>query len=109
MFWREKIELRNLLHSRATFLECVKLAQYQFIIWKSEPDIYPDKPMPDNYGWKRDCDKYIYVMTTLPPAPRSPSAADKCGCSKSVCKKSRLTIYIVPICAEDLCKNIASE
>ena len=111
MFWRKKAELRNLPPSRATFLEDVKRAQYQFIIWKSEPDInlQADKPMPDNYGWKRDCDKYIYVMTTLPPAPEAPLQLIKCSCSKSVCKTSRLTIYIVPICFEDPCKTIASE
>ena len=57
MFWIKKAELRNLPPSRATFLEGVKRAQYQFIIWKSASDINPDKPMPDNYGWKRDCDK----------------------------------------------------
>ena len=68
MFWREKAELRNLPPSRATFLEGVKRAQYQLIILKSAPDINPDKPMPDNYGWRRDCDKYISIMTTLPPA-----------------------------------------
>ena len=105
---KKKAELRNLPPSRAAFLEGVKRAQYQFIIWKSEPDINPqaDKPMPDNYGWKRDCDKFISVMTTLPPAPKAPLQLIKCGCSKSVCKTSRLTIYI---CVEDPCKNIASE
>ena len=28
--------------------------------------------MPDNYGWKRECDKYIPVMTKLPPATEKP-------------------------------------
>ena len=99
--WRKKAELRNLPPSRATFLEGVKRAQSQFIIWKSAPDINPNKPMPDNYGWKRDCDKYISVMTTLSPAPEVPLQLIKCGCSKSVCKTSQLTIYIVPIFVED--------
>ena len=67
------------------------------------------KAMSANYGCKRDCDKYISVMTTLSPAPEAPLQLIKCGCSKSVCKTSRLTIYIVPICVEDPCKNIASE
>ena len=39
--------------------------------------------MPDNYGWKRDCDKYISVMTTLPPDPETPLQLIKCGCSKN--------------------------
>ena len=61
------------------FLVVVERAQYQFIIWKFAPDINPDEPMPDNYVWKRGCDEYISFtcITTLPPAPRSPSAADK--------------------------------
>ena len=108
MFQRKKAEFRNLPLSRATFLEGVKRAKYQFIIWKSAPEINPDKPMPYNYGWKRDCDKYISVMTTLPPAPEAPLQLIKCGCIKSVCKTSRLTIYIVLICVEDPCNNIAS-
>ena len=58
--------------------------------------------MPNNYGWKRDCDKYISVMMTLPPAPPplSPSASDKmwlCLYVKYLCVSAKLTIYIVPI------------
>ena len=67
----KKDELRNLPPSRATFHEGVKRAHYQLIIWKSAPDINPDKPMPDNYAWKRDYDKYS-VMTTLPLDPEAP-------------------------------------
>ena len=103
-FGEKKAELRNLPPSRATFLEGVKRAQYQFIIWKSAPDINLDKQMPDNYGWKRDCDEYISVMTALPHAPEASLQLIKCGCSKSVCETSRLTNYIVPICDEDPCK-----
>ena len=57
--------------------------------------------MPDNYGWKRFCDKYISVMMTLPPAPRSPTAADKmwsCLYAKYLGVSAKLDIYIVPIC-----------
>ena len=77
----DALEKKNQPSSRAAFLVGVKRAQYQFIIWKSASGIYPDKRMPDNYGWKRFCDKYISVMMILPPAPpppppRSPTAAD---------------------------------
>ena len=57
--------------------------------------------MPDNYGWKRDCDKHISVMMALPPALRSPSTADKmwlCLYGKYLSVSAMLTIYIVPIC-----------
>ena len=45
--------------------------------------------------------------------PEAPLQLIKCGCSKSVCVTSwcitKLTIYMVPICVEDPCKNIDSE
>ena len=69
----KKAELQNLPLSRAAFLEGVKRAQNQFIIWKSASGIYPNKPMSDNYGWKRDCCKYISVMITASsPSPPRP-------------------------------------
>ena len=103
MFLSKKAELRNLPPSRATFLEGVKCVQYQFIIWKSAPDIIPDKPMSDSYGWKRDCDKYISVMTTLPPAHEAPLQVIKCGYSKSVCETPRCKYKANHLYCTDLC------
>ena len=98
----KKAELQKLPPARALFLKGVKCAQYQFIIWKSLSDIKPDKPTPDNYGWKRDCDKYISVMTSLPPASKAPLQLIKCGCAASLYAKhlgvrTKLAIYIVPL------------
>ena len=63
---KKKAELQKLPLPRAVFLEGVKRAQYQCIIWKTSSVINPDKSMPDNYGKKRDCDKYCPIMMTLP-------------------------------------------
>ena len=46
----KKDELQELQLPKAVLLEGVKLAQYQWIIWKTSPVINPDKSMPDNYG-----------------------------------------------------------
>ena len=46
----KKAELQELSFPRAVFLEGVKRAQYQSIIWKTSPVINPDKSMPYNYG-----------------------------------------------------------
>ena len=48
--WDKKAELQKLPLPRAVFLESVKRAQYQCIIWKTLSVINPDKSMPDNYG-----------------------------------------------------------
>ena len=47
---KNKSELQKLPLPRAVFLEGVKRAQYQCIIWKTLSVINPDKSMPDNYG-----------------------------------------------------------
>ena len=103
MFWRKKAELQNQPPSRAAFLKGVKRTQYQFIIWKSAPDINPDKPMPDNNGWKWECNKYISVMTTLPFAPEAPLQLIDCGCSKSLCEPSRCKSKAYHLYCTDLC------
>ena len=49
----------------------------------------------------------------LSPNLEAPLQLIKCGCNKSVCAQlgvsAQLTIYMVRICIEDPCKNIASE
>ena len=47
---KNKAELQKLPLPRAVFLEGVKRAQYQCIIWKTLSVINPDKSMPDKYG-----------------------------------------------------------
>ena len=64
--------------------------------------MHHDKSMPDNYGLKRDCDKYSPVLTTLHPAPETPLQLIKCGCSKSVCETSRVSTQLtISIIASD--------
>ena len=69
--------------------------------------------MPDNYGWKRDFDNYISVMTTLPPDSETTLQLINVVAASLYAKhlgvSAKLTLYMVPICVEDPCKNIASE
>ena len=62
----KKAELQKQSLPRAVFLEGIEHAQYQCIIWKTSPAIYPDKSIHDNYVYKRGCEKYCPVMMTLP-------------------------------------------
>ena len=69
--------------------------------------------MPDNYGSKRDCDKYIPVMMTLPSVPETTLQLIKCDCSKSVFETSRVSTKLTNLsfcgAEENPCENIASE
>ena len=103
MFWRKKLncETYHLQELRFSKVSNVYIINSSF--WESAPDINPDKPMPDNYGWKRDFDKYISVVTTLPPDPEAPLQLIKCGCSKSVCETSRCKCKANHLYGTDLC------
>ena len=59
--------------------------------------------MPDNYGWQRDFDKYVSVMTTLPPDREAPLQLIKCGCSKSICEKYWCKCKANHLYGTDLC------
>ena len=73
--------------------------------------------MPDNYGWKRDCDEYISVMMTLPPAPEAPLQPDRMGfmsvCEISRCKGKANHLYCTDLCCcgaeEDPCKIVSEQ
>ena len=114
MFWRKKLNCKNYHNQELYFSKVASVRNINAYFRKSTPDINPDKPMPDNHCWKRDCDKYIVFRATLPPASEATLQPIKCGCSRSVYETSRCKIYIVPISAvveqkRTHVKNIASE
>ena len=116
MFWRKK-ELQKLPPSRAVFLEVSNVRNINALFGNPHLTLILTNQMPDIYRWKRDCDKYIAFMKTLPPAPEAPLQPIKCGCSKSVCetcrckyKASQLYCTDLYCCGaeEDPCKTIVS-
>ena len=80
-----------------------KRVQGQCMIWKSTPDPNPDIPVPINYRWKRDCDKYTPVMTILPLPPETLRQLVKYGCSKSVCETSWCRCKAIRLYCTELC------
>ena len=93
----KKVELQKLPLSRAVFLKGFKRAQYQCIIWKS---ILTNQCLTNIA--RSGTDKYIHVMTTLPPAPETPLQLIKCGCNMSVCEPSRCKCKANHLCCTGL-------
>ena len=52
------------------------------MVWNNDKVPNPNIPSPENYGWKKDGDKWVPVMTTMLPAPESIIEMVKCGCVK---------------------------
>ena len=45
-------------------------------------DIEQQLPSPETFGWKLDGDKWVPMMTTLPPAPDAVVQLVRWGCTK---------------------------
>ena len=114
-FREKKSFMLSLPPSRAAFLEDVKRTKHQFKYLEIRIWHLSWQTMRGNYSWKRDCDKYISVMMTWPPAPRSPSAADKmwlclyAKISRCKCKANHLYCTDMYCCGaeEDPCKKLS--
>ena len=63
----------------------VMRANYQVMVWNNDIVPQPQLPSPDNFGWKLEDNKWLPVITTLPPAPEAVIQLVKCGCAKERC------------------------
>lgn len=78
------------------------------MIRNSDKIANPSIPSPENYGWKKDNDKWLPVMTTIPPAPEAiiemvkcGSAKERCSTNRCQCRKAGLTCTELSTCSDD--------
>jgi len=55
-------------------------AHYQAMIWHKACQPRPTIPPPERYGWRRESDELIPIITTLKPAPVEVMELVRCGC-----------------------------
>ena len=58
------------------------------MVWNNDVVANPEIPSPENYGWEKDDNRWLPVMTKLPPAPEAIIQLVKCGCAKQ-CASNR--------------------
>ena len=87
------------------------------MVWNNDKVPNPNIPSPENYGWKKDNDEWLPVLTTTPPAPEAIIEMVKCGCVKQQCstnqchcRKAGLTCTELCACSdEEPCENALQE
>ena len=89
LFRRKQAQSERLPPTQAALRQAIMRANYQALIWNNDIVAKPELPSPDEFGWKREEDKWVPVMTTLFPAPEAVIELVRCGCSKSRCSSSR--------------------
>ena len=68
--------------------EHIKRAHLQANIWSQDVILNPENPDPLTLGWRKEDDKFVPVVSNVPPAPDSVLQLVRCSC-QSVQKCSR--------------------
>ena len=82
--------------------QAVLRAHYQAMVWANDVVANPIMPSPEEYGWEKEEDRWIPVMTCLLSAPEAIIELVKCGC-KTKCASNRCQCRRAVLQCTDLC------
>lgn len=71
LFKKQQAQSEKLPPTQAVIEQTVMRATYQAMVWNNDIVAQPQLPSPENFGWKLEDNKWLPVMTTLPPAPEA--------------------------------------
>ena len=103
IFKTNQAHSENLPPTYAAFYYGFLRSHYQCLIWNNDCVSNPTIPSPLEHGCELDEDKYVEIMSNLPPAPDSILNLIQCGCDKSKCGGVRCTCRGVRLNCTELC------
>ena len=103
IFKKKQAQSEKLPPTQAALEQTVMRANYQAMVWNNDIVPQPQLPSPDNFGWKLEDNKWLPVMTTLPPAPEAVIQLVKCSCAKEKCSTNRCQCRKANLNCTDLC------
>ena len=103
-FFKKKQEQSERLHpTQGASREAIVRAHYQTMVWNNDKVPNPNILSPENYGWKKDSDGWLPVMTTTPLAPEAIIEMVRCGCVKQRCSTNRCQCRKAGLTYTELC------
>ena len=84
LFKKKQAQSEKRPPTQAALEQTVTRANYQAMVWNNDIVPQPQLPSPHNFGWKWEDNKWLPVMTTLPPFPEAVIQLVKCGCARDV-------------------------
>ena len=103
LFKKKQAQSERLPPTHGALREAILRAHYQTMVWNNDKVPNPNIPSPENYGWKKDNDEWLPVMTTTPPAPEAIIEMVKCGCVKQRCSTNRCQCRKAGLTCTELC------
>ena len=118
LFRKKQGQSENLPPTLGTLRQAVLRAHYQAMVWANDVVANPIMQSPEEYGWEKEEDRCIPVMTCLPPAPEAIIELVKCGCktqcASNRCQCRRAELQCTGLCScydedDEPCKNVPNE
>ena len=115
LFRKKQAQSERLPPTQAALRQAILRAHHQALVWNNDVVPNPTLPSPENYGWEMHGEKWVPIMTTLPPAPQAIIHLVKCKCAKKrcstnrcQCKKNRLNCTDLCGCSDngEQCENV---
>ena len=103
LFRKKKAQSQTLPPTQEALRQAIKRINYQAFVWNLDTVHEPQLPSPDTLGWTLEDDKWVHIMTSLPPAPEAIIQLVKCGYVKSRCSSSRCNCRRAGHKCTDLC------
>ena len=85
-FRKKQAQSERLPPTKEVLRQAIIRANFQALVWPL--DIEQQLPSPETFGWKLDGDKWVPMMTKLPPAPDAVVELVRCECTKSKCSSN---------------------
>ena len=103
LFRKKQAQSENLPPTPEALRQAINRANYQALVWNLDTVPEPPLPSPEIFGWKLEDDKWVPVMTFLPPAPEAIIQLVKCGCIKTRCSTNRCNCQKAELKCTNLC------
>ena len=71
LFRKKQAQSETLPPTQEALRQAIKRSNNQAIVWNLDTVHEPQLPSPDTLGWKLEDDKWVHIMTFLPPAPEA--------------------------------------
>ena len=118
LFRKKQAQSERLPPTQGALRPAVLRAHYQAMVWNNDVVADPDMPSPENYGWEKNDNRWLPVITKLPPAPEAIIQLVKCGCKKQCvsnrcqCRRNGLPCTDLCSCSDEEgepCQNFVSK
>lgn len=118
LFLKKKAQSERFSPTQAALREAILRAHHQALVWNNDIVANPTLSSPEKFGLGLHGEKWVPIMTTLPPATQAiihlvkgKCAKERCSTSRCQCQKNGLNCTDLCGCSDDgeRCENVLDD